>query len=133
MKKIAVVCLFLICAFIMVSCNLTPQVAVLVIRNNSGQEVKDLTFTYEHSRPDQTKTIKIASLPNNESVVRELELVGSSPAIGAGMVSVPGKIEYSINGVEFNMDKGEGYIDLSDGNKTAITILADGWKAAREK
>jgi len=132
MKKITVIFIVLICAFIMVSCNLFPQVAVLVIRNDSGAEVKDLTFTYEHSRPDQTKTIKIASLPNKDSKTYDLELVGSSPGIGAGVASVFGEIEYSINGIHFTTDDGDGYIILSDGNKTAVTISASGWKATRE-
>jgi hypothetical protein len=132
MKKMAVVLIILVCVSTVVSCNLFPQVAVLTIRNNSGAEVKNITFTYERARPDRTETITISSLPDNQSTVRELELAGSSPGIGAGSVAVFGEIEYYINGTKFTTKNGDKEIGLYGEIKTVITILADGWKATRE-
>jgi hypothetical protein len=129
---------FVFVVLLFLSCNLSPQVAVLEIKNISGHEVRDLTFSYEHASEKKLITKKIASLPNNKSKKYNLELTSPSTAIGAGMVVVMGTIEYYINGVKYNMDnnleKEDKYLDLADGDyKTIVTINETGWNVIRKK
>jgi len=134
MKIFSFYIISIICCFTFFSCNLIPQVAVLTIKNSSGEEVRDITVSYEHASKEQIQTIKIDRLSNNEYKTLNLELTGSSMAIGAGTVVVQGNIEYYINDIIFNMVNGDGYINLSSGEfKTIITIYENGWHVAREK
>jgi len=110
------------------SCNLLPQVAVLTIKNSSGEEVRDIIFSYEHASKNEMQTVNISRLSNNESKTYDLELTSPSTAIGAGVVVVSGNIEYFINDVKFNTDNGDGYIDLTDGVETIITIYKNYWR-----
>ena len=133
MKKLSFCIISVICYFSFFSCNLTPQVAVLTIKNSSEEEVRDIVVSYEHASKNKVQTVKIDRLANNGFKTFDLELTSPSAGIGAGMVVVPGEIEYYINDTKFNMDNGDGYIDLADGVKTIITIYKDGWRVTRGK
>jgi len=133
MKKLKFYIIAISC-FLFFSCNLIPQVAVLIIKNSSGNEVKDITISYIHAGKDQMQTVKVDRLPNNGSKTLNLELTSPSFAIGAGVVTVQGEIEYYINDIKFNMDNGDGDFMLSEGEfKTIITIYENGWYVIREK
>jgi hypothetical protein len=133
MKKLGFCIIFMICYFTFFSCNLIPQVAVVTIKNSSGEEVRDIIVSYEHASKNQIQTVKIDRLSNNESKTFDLELTSPSAAIGAGVATVFGEIEYYINDIKFDTDNGDGDINLSDGTKSIITIYANGWHVAREK
>jgi uncharacterized protein YpmS len=106
---------------------LKPQVAIFTIKNISGEEVKDITISYEHASKNEKQNIKINNLSDSESKTYNLELTSSSTAIGAGIAVVSVEIEYYINGTKFNMDNGDGYIDITDGRETIVTINKNGW------
>jgi len=133
MKKIGFCIISMICYFTIFSCNLFPQVAVVKIINSSGEEVRNIVVSYEHAGKNQMQTVKIDRLSNNESKTLDLELTSPSIAIGAGVATVFGKIEYYINDIKFDTNNGDGDINLSDGTKSIITIYKTGWHIAREK
>ena len=116
--------------FALVSCNILPQTAEITIKNNSGEEVKDITVFYSHADGERTK--KISSLPDNESKRLTVELTDPSFALGAGILSGMIEIEYYINDKEYTRDDGEGNNLISDGDELTITINKNGWSAERK-
>ena len=133
MKKISFCIISVICCFAFFSCNLLPQTAVVTIKNSSGSEVRNITLSYEHASKNQMQTVKIERLANNESRPFELELTSPSPAIGAGVATVFGEIEYWIDGKKFGMSDGNREINLGDGARELITINEKGWRVTRER
>jgi len=134
-QTIYIFILVLLClSFVTVSCNLLPQVAVVTVINNSGQEVKNFAIIYEHASKEKLQKEVISSLSKNQSTTLNLELTSPSLALGIGMVTIPAEIEYYINDTKFNKNDGDDGIILSDGEfKTIITINKDGWSTERIK
>jgi len=116
--------------FALISCNIFPQTAEITIKNNSGEEAKDITVFYPHADGEQTK--KISSLTNGESKTFTVELTNSSLAIGAGILSGDVEVEYYINDKKYTKDDGEGNTFISDGVESIITINKNGWSAERK-
>ena len=117
--------------FAFVSCNILPQTAEITIKNNSGEEVKDITVFYSHADGERTK--KIGSLTNGETKTLTVELTDPSFALGAGILSGIAEIEYYINDKKYTRDDGEGNNGISDGVELTITINKNGWSAERKK
>ena len=66
-----------------VSCGVIPQVAEVTIRNNSGEEVKDITVFYTHGN-DGDKTEHITKLSNGASKKLKLQITKSQAGFGGG-------------------------------------------------
>ena len=116
--------------FTFVSCNTLPQTAKITIKNNSGEEAKNITVFFPHA--DGERISNISSLPNGESKTLTVELASSSLALGAGILSGSVEIEYYINDKKYTRNDGEGNNSISDGVESIITINKNGWNAERK-
>jgi len=125
-KAIVKYSIMLFFIFLVTSCNLVPQVAVVTVRNYSNADVKDFVISYQHASTGELQAKRINLLSKGESKTLTLELTSSSMAIGAGIAVVPAEIEYYINGIQFDMDNGVGGISLS-GATFVIIITDSGW------
>jgi hypothetical protein len=124
-------CLFLaVFVAIFVSCNIIPQSGKITIKNNSGEEVKNITVFYPHADGERTENIN--RLLDGESMTLDVEITNSSFAIGAGILSGTVEIEYYINDKKYGRGDGEGNNFFSDGVESIITINENGWSAERK-
>ena len=117
--------------FALISCNIFPQTAETTIKNNSGEEARDITVFHSHA--DGERTRNIGGLTNGESKTFTVELTDPSFALGAGILSGSVEIEYYINDKKYTRDDGEGDNGISDGNELIITINKNGWNAERKQ